>query len=72
MAYILVDGKGMIVIEKVDAFIQLGMLQALVDGVVEEFDVCIQRELVHWINTPHIIHNKEQYGGSLGTRPVSL
>ena len=59
-ARVLVNGKGMEVIEVANAFFKTWMLQAFIDGVGEEFDVGIQRELVHGVNATHVIHHKEK------------
>ena len=68
----LVNSIGVVVIEVLDPLLQPGVLQALVDGEREQVDVGVQRELVHGVDSPHVVHHKEEYGGPLGARSVPL
>ena len=71
-AGVLVDGKGVVVVEVGDAFLEPWVLQALVDGVGEELDVGVEGELVHGVNATHVVHHKEEDGCSLSTWTVAL
>ncbi len=62
----------MIVVEIIDSFRQFWVFETLFDGIREQIGVRVQRELVHGINTTHVIHYKEQDGRTLGTWPVAL
>lgn len=69
---VLVDGEGVVIVEILDAFFESRMLQTLVNGVGEQFDVRVERELVHGIDPSHVVHYKEENGSSLRTRPITL
>ena len=71
-ACVLVDGKRVKVVEIADALLKSWMLQALVDGVGEQLNVGVERELVHGIDTSHVVHDKEENRCPLSTRPVAL
>lgn len=67
-----VDSIGVVVIQVVDAVLQLIAAVALVNAEDKEADVGIQGELVHGVNSAHVIEHEEQHRGPLGTRTVSL
>ena len=56
---VLVDSKGVVIVEVLYTLFQSRMFQTPVDGVGKEFNISIQRELVHGINTTHVVHYKE-------------
>ena len=58
-AGVLVHCEGVVVIEILDPLLQARVLQTLVDGVGEEFDVGVQGELIHGVNAAHVIHHEE-------------
>lgn len=49
MKNLLVDWKSMKLIQIIDPVLQLAPFGASVDGVREEVDICVQRELVHGV-----------------------
>lgn len=67
-----VDSIGVVVIQVFDAVLQLIAAVALVNAEDKEADVGIQGELVHGVNSAHVIEHEEQHRGPLGTRTVSL
>ena len=62
----------MILVHVLYAVLQFGASLRLVDGVGEEVDVCVQRELVHRIDLAQVGEHEEQDGGPSGTRTVRL
>lgn len=71
-AGVLVYGVGVEVVEVAYPLLQPGVLQGLVYGVTEQLYVGVQGELVHGVYPTHVVHHKEQEGGTLSTRPVAL
>ena len=61
-AGILVHCVGVVVVEVLDSLFKARVFQTLVDGVGEEFDVGIEGELVHGVNTAHVVHHEEENG----------
>ena len=62
----------MVLIQVENSLLQLRTPLTLVNGYVEEVDVGIQRKLVHRVDTSHVVENKEQDGGTLGTWTIPL
>lgn len=62
----------MVVIEVLYPLLQSWVLQTLLNGVGEEVYVGVQGELVHGVDTTHVVHDKEQERGSLGTQAIAL
>ena len=50
----------MIVIKVLNSYLKVGTPLALLNGVVEQIDVRVERELVHRIYLSHVIQNKEE------------
>ena len=69
---LLVDSKSVIVIEVLDPLFKTWVLQALVNGVGEELNVGVQGKLVHWVNTSHVVHHKEEDRSPLSTWTITL
>ena len=62
----------MVIVHVLYPVLQFGALLRLVDGVGEEVDVGVQRELVHRVDLTQVRQYEEQDGGAPGTRPVRL
>lgn len=62
----------MVLVQVVDAVLQLVAAVALVDAEDKEADVGVQRELVHGVDAAHVVEHEEQHRGPLGARAVSL
>ena len=62
----------MVVVQVGNALLQLGAAPALFCAEAEQVNVGVQRELVHGVDAAHVIENKEENGGSLGTPTVGL
>ena len=62
----------MVVIQVLYSYLQVGTPLALLDRVVEQIDVRVERELVHRIYLAHVIQNEKQDRGSLRARSVAL
>lgn len=67
-----VDSVGVVLVQVVDAVLQLVAAMALVDAEDKEADVGVQGELVHRVDAAHVIEHEEQHRGPLGARAVSL
>ena len=62
----------MVLVQVVDAVLQLVAAMALVDAEDKEADVGVQGELVHRVDAAHIVEHEEQHRGPLGAGAVSL
>lgn len=62
----------MVVIQILYSYFQVGTPLTLLNGVVKQVDVRVERELVHRIYLAHIIQDEEQDRGSLCTWSVTL
>ena len=62
----------MVLVQVGDSLLQVRTLLTLVNGKVEEIDERVQRELVHRVDSGHVVENEEQYGSALCARSVSL
>ena len=67
-----VDSIGMVLIQILYSLLQFRTSLTFLNGHDEQLDVSIQGELIHRVNTTHIIQDKEQDGGSLSRRSVAL
>ena len=67
-----VDSVGVVLVQVVDAVLQLVAAMALVDAEDKEADVGVQGELVHRVDAAHIVEHEEQHRGPLSARAVSL
>ena len=67
-----VDSVGVVLVQVVDAVLQLVAAMALVDAEDKEADVGVQGELVHRVDAAHVVEHEEQHRGPLGARAVSL
>lgn len=65
-----VHGVGVVLVQVVDAVLQLVAAVALVDAEDEEVDVGVQRELIHGVDTAHVVEHEEQNRRPLGTRAL--
>ena len=70
--YILVHSISVVVIQILYSYFQVGAPLTLLNGVVKQVDVRVQRELVHRIYLAHVIQDEEQDRGSLCAWPVTL
>lgn len=59
-------------VEIVDPVLELLRLGAAVDGVGEEVDVGVQRELVHGVDARQVVQREEQHRRSDRHRHVAL
>lgn len=62
----------MILVEVDDPLLQFRAALTLLNGQDEQLDVRVQGELVHGVDTAHVVEDEEQDGGSLGTGAVAL
>lgn len=62
----------MVVVQVLYSYLQVGAPLALLNRVVEQIDVRIERELVHRIDLAHVIQNEKQDRGSLRAWSVPL
>ena len=62
----------MVVVQVLNSYLQVGTPLTLLNGVVEQIDVRVERELVHRIYLTHVIQNEKQDRGSLRARSVTL
>ena len=62
----------MVIIQVLYSYLQVRAPLTLLNGVVEQVDVRVERELVHRIDLAHVIQNEEQDRGSLCAWPVTL
>lgn len=62
----------MVVIQVLYSYFQVGASLTLLNRIVEQVNVSVQRELVHRIYLAHVIQNKEKDRGSLCAWPVTL
>lgn len=67
-----VDSIGMVLIQILYSLLQFRTSLTFLNGHDEQLNVSIQGELIHRVNTTHIIQDKEQNGGSLSRRSVAL
>ena len=72
MWYSLVDGVGVVLVELVDALLELGAARRLVDRQVEQLDVRVQRELVHRVDAAHVVEHEEEDRRARRARTVAL
>ena len=38
--------------------VTVGAITATFDGLVEQIHICVQRELVHWVNSTHVVEDE--------------
>lgn len=62
----------MVVIQILYSYFQVGTPLALLNGVVKQINVRVERELVHRIYLAHVIQDEKQDRGSLRARSVTL
>ena len=62
----------MVIVEVLYPDVQVRTALALVYGRVEQVNVSVQGELVHRVDSTHVVQDEEQDGRSLGTRTVTL
>ena len=62
----------MVVIQVLYSYLQVGASLTLLNGVVKQVNIRIERELVHRIYLAHVIQDEEQDRGSLSAWPVTL
>ena len=70
--YILVHSISVVVIQILYSYFQVGAPLTLLNGIVKQVNVRIERELVHRVYLAHIIQDEEQDRGSLCAWPVTL
>lgn len=70
--YILVHSVSVIVIQILYSYFQVGAPLTLLDGVIEQVNVRVERELVHRVYLSHVIQDEKQDRGSLCAWPVTL
>lgn len=58
--HLLVYSVSMIIIQVLYSYLQIGTPLTLLNGVVEQINVRVERELVHRIDLTHIIQNEKQ------------
>ncbi len=71
-ASILVDGVCVVLVKIIDALLKARVFETLVNRVREQLRVGVQRELVHGVDTAHVIHDEEQKRSPLCTRLITL
>lgn len=69
---LLVNGIGVVFIKIVNSYLKLWASLTFFNGQIEQRDVGVERKLVHWINSTHIIEYKEQNRGPLCAWSVTL
>ena len=70
--YILVHSISVVVIQILYSYFQVGAPLTLLNGVIKQVYVRVERELVHRIYLSHVIQDEEQNRGSLCAWPVTL
>ena len=67
-----VDEEGVVLVETLDALLQVVGARRLVKGDDEEGDVGIEAELVHGVDPREVREQEVEDRGAVGTRPVAL